>query len=82
MGVVEDQPPGSDISKVIGGGETSEVVIETPDGSIVDLFAMESSGTLRVGETATVCGLPVGRAEVPNAVGGNFVHLIVVGFIR
>lgn len=82
VGVVEDQPPGSDISKVFGGGETSEVVIRTDDGSIVDLFAMESSGKLKKGETARVCGLPVGRAEVTNAIGGKFTHLMVVGFIQ
>ncbi len=82
VGVVEDQPEESNLSKLLGGGETSEVVIATADGSIVDLFAMESSGKLKKGETTRVCGLPVGRTEVTNAVGGKFTHLIMVGFIQ
>lgn len=81
VAVVEDQPPGSDVSKLLGGGETSEVVIQTPDESLVDFFAMGSSGTLRIGDTTTVCGLPVGRMEVPNAVGASS-RLIVVGVMR
>lgn len=82
VGVVEDQPPESDLSKLLGGGETSEVVITTADGSIVDLFAMEGSGKLKKSDSARLCGLPVGRMEVTNAVGGKFTHLIVVGFIQ
>lgn len=82
VALVEDQPPGSDISKALGGGDTSEVVIETSDGSIVDLLALESSGSLKLQDLAMVCGFPVGRAEVANAVGGKFTHLLVVGFIQ
>lgn len=82
VGLAQDQPPGSNISKGLGGGETSEVVLETADGAIVDLFALQSSGKLNAEDSTTVCGLPVGRAEVPNAVGGNFTHLIVVGYIQ
>ena len=42
---------------------------------------MEGSGKLKKGETARVCGLPIGRAEVTNAVGGKFTHLTLVSFI-
>ena len=55
--------------------------LATTSGSIVDLFAMEGSGKLKKGETARVCGLPIGRAEVTNAVGGKFTHLTLVSFI-
>jgi hypothetical protein len=55
--------------------------LASTSGSIVDLFAMEGSGKLKKGETARVCGLPIGRAEVTNAVGGKFTHLILVSFI-
>ncbi|MEG3939060.1 hypothetical protein QT995_12965, partial [Microcoleus sp. S36b_A3] len=56
-------------------------LIKQRPGSIVDLFAMEGSGKLKKGETARVCGLPIGRAEVTNAVGGKFTHLTLVSFI-
>lgn len=82
VAVVEDQPPGSDIAKALGGREASEVVIETDDGAIVDLFAMQSSGNLQTQARATLCGLPTGRVEVPNQLGGKFTHLVIVGHIR
>ncbi|MDH2918647.1 MAG: hypothetical protein PXX73_05585 [Sideroxydans sp.] len=82
VAVVEDQPPGSDIAKALGSREASEVVIETDDGAIVDLFAMQSSGNLQTQARTTLCGLPTGRVEVPNQLGGKFTHLLIVGHIR
>lgn len=79
VGVVQDYPPGSDFSKIMGGQSCAEVVMETNDGTIVDAFISGSSGSLRVGQLATVYGYPVGISEVPNKVGGKFTHLIIVG---
>jgi hypothetical protein len=77
--VVDDYPPDSDISKLMGGGGASEVVFVTDDGTIADFFLVGSSGDLRVGDTVTLRGYPVGREEVPNKLGGSFTHLILVG---
>ncbi|WP_228125191.1 DUF2628 domain-containing protein [Candidatus Methylospira mobilis] len=80
--LVEDYPPGSDISKVLVSNQTSEVVIETNDGSIVDLLSTNGSGSLKAQETTTVCGFPVGRSEVENKLGGKFTHLVLVGYLK
>lgn len=77
--VVDDYPPGSDYSKILGGGDASEVVFATEDGTIADFLLVGSSGNLKVGDSVTLRGYPVGREEVPNTLGGSFTHLILVG---
>ncbi|MFM9329407.1 hypothetical protein [Paenibacillus mesotrionivorans] len=75
VGVVEDYPPGSDAGKA---GLGSDVVMETDDGTIVEFFSMVASGSIKVGQTITITGYPIGRTEVGNKIGGKFTHLIVV----
>lgn len=79
---VTDYPPGGNVSNVLGGGEASEVVMQTPDGTVVDLISPLPSGSTRTGDPVTVCGLVAGRAEVPNALGGTFQHLAIVGAVQ
>ena len=76
--VVQDYPPGNELSKLMGGS-CAEVVIETEDGTIVDAFVEGSSGSLKVGQNSTIYGYPVGITEVANKVGGKFTHLIIIG---
>jgi hypothetical protein len=77
--VVQDYPPASDVAKMLGGKDASEIVLSTEDDTIVDMFAAVSSGSLKVGDIVTVYGYPVGQAEVDNKIGGKFTHLILVG---
>lgn len=75
VGIVQDYPPDSSFAK---GGIQSQVVFSTGDGTIVDLFAMVPSGKLKVGDTISVVGYPVGHAEVQNKMGGNTTQLAIV----
>jgi len=77
--LVKDFPPNSEFVKAIGGEEGCEIVMVCKDGTIVDMFCMAGSGSLKVSETATVVGLATGTMKVPNAVGGTFTHLVIVG---
>jgi hypothetical protein len=79
VAVVQDEPPGSDFSQAVGGQNASDIVMETNDGTIVEMFCMKASGYIRVGSTVNLYGYPVGVTEVPNRVGGTFTHLILVG---
>ena len=67
VGVVQDYPPGNDLSKAMGGS-CAEIVIEAADGTIVDAFVSGSSGSLKVGQNTTVYGYPTGITEVANKV--------------
>ncbi|PKM88140.1 MAG: hypothetical protein CVU87_08135 [Firmicutes bacterium HGW-Firmicutes-12] len=75
--IVQDYPPGSDLSEQFGGS-AAEVVLETDDGTIVDILVSGTCGKLKVGDITSVYGYPVGLAEVPNELGGNTTQLIVV----
>ena len=80
VGVVDDYPPGSDVSSILQCDDASEIVITSNDGeTIVDMFLRSSSGRIRVGDYVTLYGLVVGRAEVDNRMGGTFSHLIIIG---
>lgn len=79
VAVVQDYPPGNNIAKAFGGGEASEVVMTHADGTIVDFILAGSSVGVRTGEMITRCGMPVGRIEAPNTLGGKFTHLSLVG---
>ena len=77
VGVVQDYPAGSD--NAIAGNESSDIVIETSDGTIVEMFCMKSTGSMQIGDVVNLYGYPVGILDVPNRLGGNNVHLILVG---
>lgn len=79
VAVVQDFPPGSDISNALNTETSTDVVIETDDGTIVEFFGAVSSGDLQVGDQVTFYGYPVGTAEVDNKMGGSFTHLLIVG---
>lgn len=77
--VLQDYPPGHDMSQAIGG-ESCEIVMTNENESvIVDGMLRGSTKGLQNGDLVTFCGYSVGIMEVPNKVGGNFSHLIVVG---
>ena len=80
--VLQDYPPGSDLSKALGG-ECCEVVISAGSDSavIVDGILLGSTKGIREGDVVTFVGYPCGVMEVPNKLGGKFSHLIVVGKI-
>lgn len=78
---VAEFPPGSELYEAVGG-DASEVVFIAEDETIVDAMVMESSGDLEDGAKVTVCGVAAGSAEVPNKLGGNFTHLVLVGKIE
>lgn len=79
VAVVQDFPPGSDTSIALNTDTSTDVVIETDDGTIVELFGSISSGNVKVGDQVTIYGYPVGTADVENKMGGFFTHLIIVG---
>jgi hypothetical protein len=79
VAVVQDFPAGSDFGQALGGHDGADIVIVSQDQTIVELFCMKPSGKMRVGDTANLYGYPTGVTEVPNRLGGNDVHLILVG---
>ena len=78
VGIVQDYPPGGDIAKALGG-EGSEIVFVTEDGTPVDYAHMGSTGDVKVGDTVIIYGYPVGQVEVDNQIGGKTTQLVVVG---
>ena len=79
VAVVQDFPQGSDFGQMLGGHDASDIVISSQDGTIVELFCMKPSGKMRIGDRVNLYGYPTGVTEVPNRLGGNDVHLILVG---
>jgi hypothetical protein len=79
VAVVQDFPPGSDLAQGLGSKDVSDIVLEAEDGTIVEMFCMKSSETISVGSKVTLYGFPCGVTEVPNRLGGNDTHLILVG---
>lgn len=80
IGVIEEFPPGSDISKMLGSkGVSSEIVIETQEGVIIDFILQGGTGNLTNGNNFTGYGYVVGSVEVPNKLGGTFTHIVVIG---
>ena len=80
VGIVQDYPPGSDISKAFGGkGTAAEIVLISKDDTPVDVILNSSSGSIKVGQQITIYGYPVGQVEVQNRLGGNTTQLFVVG---
>lgn len=77
--VADDYPPNSDVSKFLDTTNSSDLVITSLDGTIIETFLRVSSGSVKVGDYVTVYGYAVGRMEVDNKLGGQFTHLILVG---
>lgn len=80
-GIVQDYPPGSEVSNVMRG-PASEVVVLMEDGTIVDTMVKGSSGDLAPDDAVTVCGLAVGNIEVDNQLGGKTTQLLLVGTVQ
>lgn len=78
--LADDYPAGSNISNALQSTEAGEVVLVHNDGTIIDVFVVGGTGNLRIGQPASLCGLPIGRLEVQNRMGGTFTHLMFVGF--
>jgi uncharacterized membrane protein len=78
VGLVEEFPPGGELSKFYGG-EVSEVVIFANGGIMVDMVLLRSSGNLTQGQTVTLYGYVAGKVEVTNALGGKVTNLALIG---
>lgn len=76
--IAEDQPPQSDLAKLLQTDDVGEIVFRHADGTILDFFVMGGTKTAKAGDEVSLCGLPIGRTEAPNAVGGTFTHLVFV----
>lgn len=74
---VDEMPPGSDLAKAMNGA--GEIVAVTDDEHIIDMIVVGGTGDIEAGRRLNMCGLVVGKTEVPNAVGGTFTHLMMVG---
>lgn len=79
VGIAQDYPPGSDISKNFGGGEVGELVLINDDSTIIDYLSVGSTGDINVGDYVTIYGYPVGLVEVDNNLGGKTTQLFIVG---
>jgi len=79
VGVVQDFPAGSDYGQMLGGHDATDIVVSSQDGTIIELFCMKPSGNMKVGDTVNLYVYPTGIMDVPNRLGGNDVHLILVG---
>lgn len=79
VAVLQDYPPGHNISKALGG-ESCEIVMTADDGvTIIDGMLLGNTKGLQIGDYVTFCGYPCGILEVDNKIGGKFSHLVVVG---
>lgn len=77
--VLQDCPPGHDMSKAFGG-ESCEIVLLADDGNtVVDGMLLGNTKGLNIGDRVTFCGYPCGILKVANKAGGLVSHLAVVG---
>lgn len=77
--LLQDQPPGSDLSRALGG-EACEIVMTAEDSAtIVDGILRGNTKGLYEGDYTEFYGYPCGIMEVPNKIGGKFSHLLVIG---
>jgi len=79
VAVVQDFPAGSGFSQALGGHDAADIVMSSQDDTIVELFCMNSSGSMKVGDAVNLYGYPVGVLDVENRLGGKDVHLVIVG---
>ena len=77
--VLQDYPPGHELSKAIGGEFCEIVMTNETESVIIDGMLRGSTRGIQNGDLVTFCGYPVGIMEVPNKIGGSFSHLIVIG---
>jgi hypothetical protein len=82
VGLVEDQPTGSKIGKIIGGPCTEIIIVDNKSDTIIDIICKGTSGNLQEGQQATLVAYPVGRMEIKNSMGGYYTHLIGVGELQ
>lgn len=80
-GVVDEYPPGHEISQALGE-QGGEVVLITDSGAIVDGILAGGTGKAQKGRNASICGYPVGRVEVTNGMGGQTTQLLIVGRVK
>lgn len=79
--IVQDFPPGNEVSQLFGGS-VSEIVMLTTDGTVVDGILKGTTGNVSVGDEVSICGTPAGRIEVDNQLGGKTTQLALVGALR
>lgn len=79
VGIAQGYPPGSDVSKLFGGGEAGEFVLMNEDSTIIDYIHSGTTENINVGDKATVYGFPVGIGDVDNKLGGKTQQLIIIG---
>ena len=79
VSMIRGYPDGSAVSKLIGGGDASEVVIMVGDGTILDFVLFGDAESKEIAGNIYVCGLPVGRVEVDNQLGGKTSQLMMIG---
>lgn len=76
---IQEYPVGSDWSKSLGGKEAGQIVIASDDGTITDMLVVGNTGDLKVDDTVTLYGYPVGLSDVDNKLGGKTTQLFIVG---
>ncbi|MFC4302550.1 hypothetical protein [Cohnella boryungensis] len=61
------------------GGLRSEIVLETRDGTYVDVLGIRKPDKeLKLGYRTTLTGLPIGKGDVPNEDGGVYTYVFLV----
>ena len=78
VAIVQDYPPGSAVTKAIGG-PASEMAIMANDGTYIDFIMLGDSGNVKTGEEVSIYGYPVGQDNVQNKLGGTTTELVIVG---
>lgn len=74
----KDYSSNSNVSKELGTAG-SEIVITTKDQTDIDFLMAGQAGQVKVGDTVSVYGYPVGHESVANKLGGKTSELVVVG---
>ena len=80
VGHVDEMPPGSDLAKEFGGA--GEIVAVGQGDNIIDMIVVGGTGDIEPDRELNMCGLVVGKTDVPNAIGGTFTHLVMVGKLK
>jgi hypothetical protein len=61
------------------GGSAAQLAILCSDGTVVYDFIAGTSGSMKVGNTISVYGFPVGTVGTTNSLGAKVVGLVIVG---
>ena len=78
VGLVQDYPPSSSES-ISMSGPTAQIVVLCNDGTTVYDLVSGNSGTMRIGNTISVYGFPIGTEDVTNKLGKVTTGLVMVG---